>query len=308
MVKPDLAPRTPLAPASMTGFASRSGGGQGHDWHWEIRAVNGKGLDLRLRLPDIEGLEAAVRAAVQARISRGNVQINLKLASTSSEDRLRLSTPGLAAALSALHEVEAAARAQGIALAPTRASDLLALRGVVEQGGADLGDPAPLRHLLLADLAHVLDDFMAMRAAEGAKLAALMAAQIDRIALLTDMAAAQAEARRPEMAAALSAALARVTEAAPGADPQRVSQELAMLVVKADVTEEIDRLRAHVAAARSLLRESTPVGRKFEFLTQEFVREANTLCSKSGSTPLTAIGLDLKHVIDQMREQSQNVE
>ena len=308
MVKPDLSPRTPLAPASMTGFASRSGGGLGHEWHWEIRAVNGKGLDLRLRLPEIEGLEAATRGAVQARISRGNIQVNLKLASTSSEDRLRLSPPGLAAALAALRAVEAAAQAQGLALAPTRASDLLALRGVVEQGGADLGDPAPLRRLLLADLEHLLNDFMVMRAAEGAKLAAVMAAQIDRIAALTDLAEAQAEARRPEMATALSAALARVTEAAPGADPQRVAQELAMLAVKADVTEEIDRLRAHVDAAQSLLTESGPIGRKFDFLTQEFVREANTLCSKSGSTALTAIGLDLKHVIDQMREQIQNVE
>lgn len=313
MVKSDTSARpqpvsAPVATLSMTGFAARSGAGLGHDWGWEIRAVNGKGLDLRLRLPELEGLEAAVRAALSARLARGNVQVNLRLQRSEGGEGLRLSHPALRAAVAAVIEVEEAARDRGLVLAPSRAADLLGLRGVIEQGGAEPEDPAALRTALLADLGKLIDDFVVMRAAEGAQIGAVIAAQIARIAELTESAAVQAEARRPDTQAALQAALARVMEGAPGADPQRVAQELALLAVKADVTEEIDRLRAHIAAARALLVEPGPVGRKFDFLTQEFVREANTLCSKSGSTALTALGLDLKHVIDQMREQIQNVE
>jgi len=290
----------------MTGFASISGSGHGHDWLWEIRSVNGKGFDLRLRLPEVEGLEAATRAALSHRVSRGNIQLSLKLARTSGGERLRLSGAGLAAALSALREVEEAARLHGVSLAPSRATDLLSLRGVLDLGGAEEAEQTPLRGALLTDLDRLLVDFVAMRAAEGEQLGGIIVAQIDRIADLTERAAEVAEARRPEVAATLKASLARVLET--GVDAQRVAQELALLAVKADVTEEIDRLRAHVAAARALLAETGPIGRKFDFLTQEFVRESNTLCSKSGSTALTAIGLDLKHVIDQMREQIQNVE
>ena len=290
----------------MTGFASVSGSGHGHDWLWEIRSVNGKGLDLRLRLPELEGLEGAARAALTQRVSRGNIQLSLKLARASGAERLRLSGPGLAAALAALREVEGAARLHGVALAPARATDLLSLRGVLDQSGAETEEQGPLRDALLTDLDRLLVDFLAMRAAEGGQLGGIIVAQIDRIADLTERAAEVAAARRPEVAAALQAALARVLDT--GGDPQRVAQELALLAVKADVTEEIDRLRAHVAAARALLTDPGPIGRKFDFLTQEFVRESNTLCSKSGSTALTAIGLDLKHVIDQMREQIQNVE
>ncbi|WP_377392325.1 YicC/YloC family endoribonuclease [Rhodobacter lacus] len=292
----------------MTAFASAAGAAEGQEWAWEIRAVNGKGLDLRLRLPEIEGLEAEVRAAVAQAAARGNIQLSLKVTAQSGTERLDLSMPALGAALSALREVEETARAHGLTLAPCRATDLLALRGVVAQGGGEGADPAALKAAVLAGLGNVLGDFVAMRAAEGLQLCGVIAAQLDRISDLTEQAAEVAEARRPETAAALSAALARVMENAPGADAPRVAQELALLAVKADVTEEIDRLRAHLAAARALLAESAPVGRKFEFLTQEFVREANTLCSKSGSTALTTIGLDLKHVIDQMREQIQNVE
>ncbi|WP_444465153.1 YicC/YloC family endoribonuclease [Rhodobacter capsulatus] len=306
MVKPASPARPPQSPLSMTGFASVSGSGHGHDWVWEIRSVNGKGLDLRLRLPEMEGLEGAARAALTQRVSRGNIQLSLKLARSSGAERLRLSGPGLTAALAALREIEEAARLHGVSLAPALATDLLSVRGVLDQSGAETEDQAPLRGALLADLDRLLEAFVAMRRAEGGQLGGIIVAQIDRIADLTEQAAKVAEARRPEVAAALQAALARVLDT--GGDPQRVAQELALLAVKADVTEEIDRLRAHVSAARALLTEPGPIGRKFDFLTQEFVRESNTLCSKSGSTALTAIGLDLKHVIDQMREQIQNVE
>ncbi|HDR29098.1 endoribonuclease YicC domain-containing protein, partial [Rhodovulum sp.] len=161
---------------------------------------------------------------------------------------------------------------------------------------------------LLADLDRLIDDFTAMRAAEGAALEALLRDQLAQIADLVKDAARAAEARREHMAESLRANLARVLDNSEGADPDRVAQELAMIAVKSDVREELDRLSAHVEAARALLDADGPIGRKLDFLMQEFNREANTLCSKSQSTPLTRIGLDLKHVIDQMREQVQNVE
>jgi uncharacterized protein (TIGR00255 family) len=184
---------------------------------------------------------------------------------------------------------------------------LLALRGILEVG-SETEDTAPLLAALLADLEPLLDDFAAMRAAEGRALATVIGGQLDRIAALAAEAAEAAEARRPSMRASLLENLARVMEGAPGADEPRVAQELALLAVKADVKEELDRLSAHVGAARVLLREGGAVGRKLDFLMQEFMREANTLCSKSGDRDLTRIGIDLKTVIDQMREQVQNVE
>lgn len=293
---------------SMTGFATRRGSAVGYDWTWEIRSVNGKGLDLRLRLPDgIEGLESAVRAAVAKVAERGNITLGLRLTRGAGGEALKVNPVGLDAALAALATVRARAEAAGLRLADTSAAAILALRGVTEAGG-ESGDTAPLLAALLTDLEPLLADFALMRRAEGHALAEVIARQLDRIAALAAEAAAAAEARRPEMARALNEALARVLAGATEADPARIAQELALLAVKADVTEELDRLRAHVGAARKLLAAGGAVGRKFDFLMQEFMREANTLCSKSGNAELTRIGLDLKHVIDQMREQVQNVE
>ncbi len=292
----------------MTGFAARRGEGVGFGWTWEVRSVNGKGFDLRLRLPDwIDGLEPAVRAAVARVASRGNVTLSLKLAREAGAEAVRVNAAGLDSVLAALAVVRARAEAAGIELAEPSTAEILGLRGVVDQGG-EAEETGPLLTALLADLDPLLADFAAMRAAEGQALAGVIASQIDRIARLTAEAKDAAEARRLEMQRMLNGNLARVLAGAAEADPARVAQELALLVVKADVTEEIDRLTAHVAAARALLGEKGAVGRKFDFLMQEFMREANTLCSKSGNAALTRIGLDLKTVIDQMREQVQNVE
>jgi uncharacterized protein (TIGR00255 family) len=293
---------------SMTGFAARRGEGAGASWTWDVRSVNGKGFDLRLRLPEgIEGLEAAVRAAVSARVARGNVSVTLRLAQEASAASYRVNEAALHAALSALGRAEAAARAAGFETRPLSPADILGLKGVLDTNG-DAEAQAELLPALTDDLAGALDDFIAARAQEGAALAALIAGQIDGIAALVAAAGSAAEARRPQMEAALSDNLARVLAGAGEADPNRVAQELALLVVKADVTEELDRLGAHVAAARKLLAGGGAVGKRFDFLMQEFMREANTLCSKSGNIELTRIGLDLKTLIDQMREQVQNVE
>jgi uncharacterized protein (TIGR00255 family) len=291
---------------SMTGFAAARGQGAGASWQWDMRGVNGKGLDLRLRVPDwIDGLEAAIKADLGKALSRGNVSLTLRVARDDGDASVHLNAGALQAALQALADVEQAAMAAGVTLAQPSAADVLAVRGVLENGAAE-ADPAPLRAAILADLPGLIAAFQAMRVAEGAALHKVIAGQLDQISALTTAAGMAAEARRPAVQAALKDALARVM--ADTVDPARLAQELALLAVKADVTEELDRLFAHITAARALLAESGPVGRKFDFLMQEFMREANTLCSKSADIALTRIGLDLKTVIDQLREQVQNVE
>jgi uncharacterized protein YicC (UPF0701 family) len=256
---------------SMTAFATRRGGHAAHGWSWDLRGVNGKGLDLRLRVPDwIEGLEAGLRARLTTALGRGNVTVTLRVQSAVEGTSVGLQSAALDAVLDAMAEAEARAMARGITLAPANAADVLALRGVLDVAVPD-PDTAALGRAILDDFEAVLESFIAMRASEGA-------------------------------------ALARVIDMAEEADPARIAQELALLSVKLDVTEEIDRLRAHVAAARALLAQGSPVGRKLDFLAQEFNREANTLCSKAQHAGLTEIGLALKTVIERMREQVQNVE
>jgi uncharacterized protein (TIGR00255 family) len=291
---------------SMTAFATRRGGFADFSWVWDLRGVNARGLDLKLRLPEgIDGLEAAVRAAIAPRIARGSLALSLRVQRESAAAPVRLDEAQMQRILEALARVAEAAAARGLALAPASAAEVLALRGVLEAGAAPEEDPV-LPHLL-PDLARLLDDFVAMRAAEGRALAAVLADQLAGVARLTEAARAAALARADQAAEAFRLALARILDAVE-VDPQRVAQELALLAVKADVTEELDRLEAHVAAARALLAEGGAVGRKLDFLMQEFNREANTLCSKAGAAELTRIGLDLKAAIEQMREQIQNVE
>jgi len=293
---------------SMTGFASGKGAHEGYSWTWELRSVNGKGLDLRLRVPDwVAGLEAGLRARLGKSMARGNVSMALRVLAEDQAGTLSINAPQMQAVLAAMAQVEARAMEQGLSLAPANSADVLSLRGVLETSTEEQ-DTTELAKALLADFETVLKSFLEMRATEGAALAEMLSTHLDDIARLTDEAAKAAEARKPEVAANLRRALAQVMENADGVDAARVAQELAMLAVKADVTEEISRLGAHVDAARDLLAQGSPIGRKLDFLAQEFNREANTLCSKSQSTQLTTLGLELKTVIDQMREQVQNVE
>jgi uncharacterized protein (TIGR00255 family) len=295
---------------SMTGFAARRGVGAGYSWAWDLRSVNGKGFDLRLRLPDwIDGLEVAVRAELQKAVTRGNVSVSLKVAQDGGAEQaaFRLNPLQLSAALSALAEVEEAAIAAGMTLRQPTAADVLTLRGVLDQTQQDQ-DTTPLRTAILADLPGLLADFAAMRATEGAALAQVLTSQLDLIDSLTAAALQETATRATTQADTLREALARVLVATEAVDETRLAQELALLAVKTDVTEELDRLAAHVTAARAHVADQGSVGRKLDFLMQEFMREANTLCSKAQSLALTRIGLDLKTVIDQMREQVQNVE
>ncbi|MFU1476783.1 YicC/YloC family endoribonuclease [Roseovarius sp. C7] len=292
----------------MTGFASGRGAIEGYAWDWELRSVNGKGLDLRLRVPDwIDGLETALRARLGKALSRGNVTLSLRVQSEARSGRLQVNETQLGDVLEAIGRIESEAMARGISLAPSRPGDILAQRGVLEAASTE-ANTAPLQAALLEDFEPVLAAFLDMRRGEGAALTEILNGQMDEIARLTGAAAEAADARRADVSETLRAALARVLDNSEGADPDRVAQELALLAVKSDVTEELDRLHAHVTTARDMIATGSPIGRKLDFLTQEFNREANTLCSKAQSGALTKIGLELKTVIDQMREQVQNVE
>lgn len=293
---------------SMTAFASRVGALGDSTWSWELRSVNGRGLDLRVRLPEgFSVIEVAGRAALKKQINRGTLTLNLRLSQGDQKADLSVDPIQLDAVLRALDTVQDRAFEIGVTLAQLTAADVLMQRGVLVAGQpAEQSDD--LAKALQTDLTALIADFVAMRVAEGAALHDIIAGQIDQIADLTVQATAAASARQADVQTNLTVALQRVLHDVADADPDRVAQELAVLAVKSDVTEELDRLRAHVAAARALLASGAPAGRKLDFLAQEFKREANTLCAKAGAPDLTAIGLDLKAVIDQMREQIQNVE
>ena len=270
--------------------------------------MNGRGLDIRLRLPDQpDGLEGPIRKAVQDCVQRGNVTLALRLVRGETGAGAALNESALEAAVHLLGRAERAAEAAGLTLRETSAAELLGMRGVMDGGAGEI-DTDALREALLASVPALLESFAASRAAEGAALAAILAAQIAHVAELVAAARALLPERSAAMAGTLQQAVQRLHGVTDGVDEGRLAQELALIGIKTDVAEELDRLDAHVVAARDLLAGPGPKGRKLDFLTQEFNREANTLCSKAQFAALTQIGLDLKHTIDQMREQVQNVE
>lgn len=296
---------------SMTAFASRTGHADGATWAWEVRSVNARGLDLRLRLPDgIDGLEADIRAAFTKAIKRGNVSLTLRLTVNDTAQNLSLDEAQLDRVLGALDVIQERAFAMGVTLGQPTTADVLNQRGVVQNAGNE-GPSAEIVAAIKADIGPLLHDLVNMREREGQSLNAIIATQLSDIAGNIANAEAAIIERRPEAEQALQTAMERVLGNT-DLDPDKLAQEMAALAVKTDVTEEIDRLKAHVTAASELLevaqKEYHPVGRKLDFLSQEFNREANTLCSKAQHTKLTGIGLELKTLIDQMREQIQNVE
>jgi uncharacterized protein (TIGR00255 family) len=291
---------------SMTGFARIDGTHGDTSWYWEARSVNGRNLDLRLRLPSgFEALEIKARGLCQEKLARGNCTISLWARRESGKMEIRLNEAALAQAQAV------AERAQALTeLKPPRLDTLLGMRGVVEvvEGEESEEAQAALAHALIAGLAAALDQLVSARAAEGERLQQVIGKQLATIGSLVERAAG-ASARQPvAIAARLAEQIGRLTEAGSGLDPERLHQEALLLAAKADIQEELDRLRAHVAAADELIESDQPVGRKFEFLAQEFNREANTLCSKASDIEISRTGLELKTVIDQLREQVQNIE
>lgn len=294
-----------MALKSMTGFARADGASGDAQWHWEVKSVNGRALDLRTRLPNgCEGLEPRIRDAVARRLVRGNVNVSLSLQRQAAV-AIRLNEAVLAEVLKAVDRIQHLTGCER-----PRAEGLLGLKGVIEVSEAEEDEAsAEARAVqMLQSLELALDGLAASRVGEGARLAAILAGQLDEIARLTDRIEVL-PARSPEaVKRRLQDQVARLFEAANALDPQRLHQEAMLLATRADVAEELARLKAHVAAARDLMADNGAVGRKLDFLAQEFNREANTLCSKSNDGEMTRLGLDLKAVIEQMREQVQNIE
>ncbi len=295
-----------MALQSMTGFARREGTSGRWRWTWELRSVNGKGLDLRLRLPPgLERLETDVRRIAGENFSRGNLQATLALTTGESQMEAVLNQDAFAAVLAMRDRLEGL-----IDPAPLRLDTLLSIRGLVDfREPQDSEETVAARDAdILSGLAAALSDLRAMREQEGAALARVLLGHVATIEALTGTIEADPSRSPQEIAARLSVQVALLMEGAGALDRDRLHAEAALLATKADLREEIDRLKAHVAAARDLVAKGGPVGRKLDFLAQEFNRESNTICSKSNASAVTAAGIELKVVIDQFREQVQNLE
>jgi len=295
-----------MALASMTGFARVDGQAGASRWHWEARAVNGKAFEVRLRLPNgLETLEGELRERAGRHVRRGTVQVTLQLKDELRSGAVRVNHAVLAELLRVGRDLATALGSP----APT-IEGVLGLPGVIELGEPerDESEIAARNASVMASAEEMFGRLSAMQRAEGAKLESVLNGQLTQIAGLV------AEAREGQGRVAelirgrLAEQIARLMDTGLTLDPERLHQEAAILATRADIQEEIDRLGAHVEAARELLESSEPVGRRLDFLAQEFNREANTLCSKAADTALIRTGLALKAVIDQFREQVQNVQ
>lgn len=293
-----------MALSSMTGFARVEGALGETRWTWEMKSVNGRGFEPRFRLPPgYDFLEHDLRKLLAEKFSRGSFNIFLSLKGAAVEGAFVVNRAALASALKLVEEIRLAVDCD-----KPRPEGILALRGVIDQESAlnDEDARAALADALKGNFRDAADALLAARRKEGALLDRLIAGQLGAIEGLTQAARASAEASTGAIRAKVAAQLADLLAGAVPAE--RLAEEAAMLAVKADIREELDRLDAHVAAGRALIKEGGPAGRKLDFLTQEFNREANTLCSKAQDMGLKRIGLDLKTTIDQMREQVQNLE
>jgi uncharacterized protein (TIGR00255 family) len=292
--------------SSMTGYARASSAFDALHWQWEIKSVNGKGLDIRCRLPPgFETLDLPVREIAQKHLKRGNVQIGLATDHGGADQQLAVNETVLEQILQLAERLRT--RLGG---SPPQIEALLALRGVIDVAAPieDETKTALRDKAVLASAEEAFQALAVMRKAEGGKLASVIGLQLDRIEKLV-IAARDNPARSVEaIRARLAEQVARLMEINASFDRDRLHQEAVLLATRADIAEEIDRLFAHIGAARKLIQSDQPAGRQLDFLSQEFNREANTLCSKAADRSLTAIGLELKTVIDQMREQVQNIE
>ena len=293
--------------ASMTGFAREAGATAGWNWAWEFKSVNGRNLDIRVRVPpgfDAAGEEARKQAA--AVVARGAVQIGLSVQGGDGRRALpKINADALLALIASLGKLP-----QGLAVAPASLDGLMQVRGVVEaEEQQDAASDAALQADLVAAAGRAARALALHRTEEGLALREVLSDQLRRMSILVsdieNHPARSLEAIRARLAGQVAALMA--SEAA-ALDPSRLHQEAALLATRADVREELDRLKAHVEASEGLLRQGGAIGRKLDFIAQEFGREASTLCAKAAHVDLSRIGLDLRALVDQFREQSQNVE
>jgi uncharacterized protein (TIGR00255 family) len=289
----------------MTGFARAEGADEGLSWRWEVKSVNARGLDVRLRLPPgLDRLEPPIRERLAARFSRGSFNIALATTAVGPSRHYAVNREALDAVLLLVAELSKRA-----ALSPPQADGVLRVPGVLEAAEPEETEEQRQRRdrMVLESLDRAVAALAATRAAEGARLAPLLSGHLDRIGALTAQARALAALQPDALKEKLTRQITEIAGAA-GVTPERIAQEVALLVSRGDVREELDRLAAHVAQGLELLNGSEPVGRRMDFLSQELNREANTLCSKSSDLALTRIGLELKASIEQFREQVQNIE
>lgn len=293
---------------SMTGFSRAAGEFRGAAISWEAKSVNGKSIEMRLRLPPgFERIEPQARAALQKRFARGNFQAALTVSRPPGQQSQPIVNEAFLKDAAAL----AQRLQQQFGTAPASADGLLALRGVLDipEPAESEDDKAAFDAAIMAAFETALTDLEDARRAEGGALAAVVAGQLDRIAALAERAEADPSRDPAAIKSRLAEQVRLLMDASAGElDEQRLYLEATLLAAKADIREEIDRLRTHVASGRQLVASGGVVGRKLDFLAQEFNRESNTLCSKANAASITAIGLDLKAVVDQFREQVQNLE
>ncbi|MFC3050971.1 YicC/YloC family endoribonuclease [Kordiimonas pumila] len=291
---------------SMTGFSRSSGAGEGYRWNWELKTVNNKGLDIRARIPNfLDGFDITIKKQLSSALTRGSVFVSLSVESEEGDESFVINEGRLQ---SLLLLAEKYADSKGLDKA--RLDGLLAIKGVVDLVGRDLTDDtrSSLEKALSKDLKLAISDLLANRADEGERMEAVLRSQLDEIASLAQAARQLTGDRLETMYARFKTQLNKLTQADTSITEERLAQELAIIAVKADIQEELDRLDSHILETEKLISSGNPVGRRLDFLCQEFNREANTLCSKSGDTNLTKIGIELKTVIDQFREQVQNIE
>jgi uncharacterized protein (TIGR00255 family) len=294
-----------MALSSMTGFARNSVEVDGAKFTWELKSVNARGLEIRLRLPaGLDHLEAEIRAMTRASLARGSCFFALQSDAAGERPRLALNEEALALVVAAARRLAAV---EGIQM-PT-ADGLLAIPGVLQDGGDGLAGEAAERRdaAVLEALGAAIVALQEARLEEGVRLAAVLQDQLATVARLVEEASAVAAEAPEALKARIREQVALLTLDKSGLDPDRLHQEAVIAATRADVREELDRLRSHVAAARELMQSDGPAGRRLEFLAQEFNREANTLCSKAFDRRLTTIGMELKAVVDQFREQVQNL-
>ncbi len=291
---------------SMTGFARSDGFHGRYRWAWELRSVNGKGLDLRLRLPaGMEAIEPELRDIASKSLSRGNIQAGLSLSTSETKLEAVVNREALDAVLALKRDLAGA-----VSEAPLNFDSLLSVRGLVEfREPEESPDVQEARNRSIVEgFGVAISALKAMRQREGASLFEILSGQIDRIESLTSLIEADPSRQPEQIRARLAAQIALIADGCTALDRDRLHTEAVLLATKADLREEVDRLTGHVAAARELLGSGQPVGRKLDFLAQEFNRESNTICSKSNASAVTAAGIELKVVIDQFREQVQNLE
>src|SRR5580704_9670778 len=306
ILSPVLEDTHAMALSSMTGFARSHGASGPYTFEWELKSVNAKGFDLRMRLPPgWDEIEALAKKRAGELLSRGTVYANLNVKRANAGSVIRINEDVLASIVTVAGQL--AGRID--AVAPS-IDGLLSIKGVIEvvEPESNEAEDKAAKAAAAAAFEQALADLVEMRQREGVTLGQILSQRMDEVEQLAKKAEA-APGRKPDaIKARLAEQIAVLLESSDRFDPDRLNQEALLIATKADIREELDRIASHIAQAREMIGKGGPVGRRLDFLAQEFNREVNTCCSKSNDLELTNIGLEMKNVVEQFREQVQNLE